>query len=261
MLVNVGLKRFVSASGLGGARRTSTFSLDAMASLIPGHASGSTVPTYTRATTATVVDFEGRLVTVPSGAARFQGARFVRNIITATSSEDATTWDKDAGTTVTLQGDGSYKVVIPAAIFNGITPASGATISSGTAETIGTMWIKADAPTTVYYLAGNGGGVTQAILAVTTTWQRFSTVLKAGGGVANMTNTIETEGRAGNPSLGVTTLYIGGSGHGAQLEQVTGQSNQNPSEYVSVGVLSAPYHGAGIDGAKWFATENGNTVI
>ena len=44
------------------------------------------------------------------------------------------------------------------------------------------------------------------------------------------------------------------------LENVTGQSNQNPSEYVSVGVLSAPYHGAGVDGVKYFSTLNANTV-
>ena len=43
-------------------------------------------------------------------------------------------------------------------------------------------------------------------------------------------------------------------------EDVTSQSNQNPSEYVSTGVLSAPYHGAGVDRAKYFTTNNGNTV-
>jgi len=41
-----------------------------------------------------------------------------------------------------------------------------------------------------------------------------------------------------------------------QLENVTGQSNQNPSEYVSVGVLAAPYHGFGADGAKYFDYQN-----
>ena len=46
-----------------------------------------------------------------------------------------------------------------------------------------------------------------------------------------------------------------------QVEDVTGQTNQNPSEYVSTGVKpSAPYHGANVDGVKYFATQNGNTV-
>jgi hypothetical protein len=38
-------------------------------------------------------------------------------------------------------------------------------------------------------------------------------------------------------------------------EDVTGQSNQNPSEYVSCGVLAAPYYGAGVDGVQYFNYE------
>ncbi len=45
-----------------------------------------------------------------------------------------------------------------------------------------------------------------------------------------------------------------------QFENVTGQTNQNPGEYVSVGVLSSPFHGVGVDGVKYFLTLNGNTV-
>jgi hypothetical protein len=45
-----------------------------------------------------------------------------------------------------------------------------------------------------------------------------------------------------------------------QFEDVTGQSIQTPGEYVSVGVLSSPFHGAMVDGVKYFATTNGNTV-
>ena len=46
-----------------------------------------------------------------------------------------------------------------------------------------------------------------------------------------------------------------------QTENVTGQANQNPSEYVSVGVLSTPWHGANVDGVRYFNTLNGNTVV
>lgn len=45
-----------------------------------------------------------------------------------------------------------------------------------------------------------------------------------------------------------------------QIESVAGQANQEPSEYVSAGVLTEPWHGAGVDGVKYFATENGNTL-
>jgi hypothetical protein len=44
------------------------------------------------------------------------------------------------------------------------------------------------------------------------------------------------------------------------FENITGQTNTNPSEPISVGVLSAPFHGAGVDGFKYFSTLNGNTV-
>ena len=47
-----------------------------------------------------------------------------------------------------------------------------------------------------------------------------------------------------------------------QLENATGRTDTTtPSEYVSVGVLSSPYHGANVDGIKYFATENGNSVV
>jgi hypothetical protein len=46
-----------------------------------------------------------------------------------------------------------------------------------------------------------------------------------------------------------------------QVEDVTNQSNTAPGEYVSVGVLGSPFHGAGIDGVKFFDTTNGNSVV
>lgn len=46
-----------------------------------------------------------------------------------------------------------------------------------------------------------------------------------------------------------------------QCENVTGQSIQTAGEYVSVGALSAPYHGAGVDGVKYFNTDiSGNPI-
>jgi hypothetical protein len=47
-----------------------------------------------------------------------------------------------------------------------------------------------------------------------------------------------------------------------QLEDVTGQSVQTPSEYVSTGVLnSTPYHGANVDGVKYFDTDINGIAI
>jgi hypothetical protein len=50
-----------------------------------------------------------------------------------------------------------------------------------------------------------------------------------------------------------------------QNENVSGQADQTASEYVSVGVLSSPYHGAGTvsgaDGCKWFPTNKDGSAI
>lgn len=50
-----------------------------------------------------------------------------------------------------------------------------------------------------------------------------------------------------------------------QVEIVSGQTDQTASEYVSVGVLSSPYHGAGTvsgaDGCKWFPTNKDGSAI
>jgi hypothetical protein len=46
-----------------------------------------------------------------------------------------------------------------------------------------------------------------------------------------------------------------------QFENVSGQTDKTASEYVSVGVLSAPFHGAGVDGCKYFTTEKSGGAI
>lgn len=46
-----------------------------------------------------------------------------------------------------------------------------------------------------------------------------------------------------------------------QTENVTGQADQTASQYVSVGVLSFPFHGLGADGVKAFTTHKDGTSI
>ena len=65
-------------------------------------------PTFTRATTATVTDFEGLIKTVKSGEARFEGARRVENLIptpsTSLTSGNTKTVTVTAGTYVFSMG-------------------------------------------------------------------------------------------------------------------------------------------------------------
>lgn len=162
-------------------------------------------PTFTRATTATVTDFEGLMKTAKSGEARFEGARRVENLIPTPSNTLAV-----AGTKTITVTAGTYVFSMGAGGSAGVATFSGTSGVNGVLTQHATNRVSAP----LYNLAAGSVIITAS--------------------VADLND--------------------------LQLENVTGQANQNPSEYVSVGVLSAPYHGAGADGVKYFTTQNGNTT-
>ena len=45
------------------------------------------------------------------------------------------------------------------------------------------------------------------------------------------------------------------------MEDVTGQSDTSFGEYVSTNVLSSPFHGAMVDGVKYFDTDINGIAI
>ena len=210
-------------------------------------------PTFTRAdvanNVATFTDFEGIIKTVKSNEARFEGARRVENGVT--NSENLTA---DAGWTITN-----------ATLVQGATdPNGGSTAWTMTANEIGgrflrstniakigdilvsSIWIRRVSGTGVVSIYSNTGGF--YTIPVTSSWQRVSYTFSP----ATWTNyyfgiRLATSGD-------VVEVWH------PQAEISTGQSNQNPSEYVSTNVLSSPFHGAGVDGVKYFKTLNGNTV-
>jgi hypothetical protein len=164
-------------------------------------------PTFARASSATVIDHEDVIRTVPSGAARFDGLRYVRNLFNNTTTTLATS----ASTTAVSVGVGTY-------IFS-MGAGSGTATFSGTA-TGSTGTLNADASNRT---------------AKTITITVAGTIIVTAS-VADLAT--------------------------IQLENSTGRTDTTtPSEYVSVGVESAPYHGAGVDGVRYFATENGNSVL
>lgn len=193
-------------SGVGGIP-PAKFVLGSQSTIIPTSCGGSGTPTFTRATTATVVDFEGRLVTVPSGATREQGARFVSNLCPTPS------------TTISVAGNKTITVSVGTFVFSMGAEATGTSLITFTGTATGSTGT----------LTANAANRTSKTLTITV------------GGTIIATCTVA-------------------AANNIQFEEVTGQSNQNPSEYVSVGVAASPYFGAGIDGAKWFPTQNGNTV-
>lgn len=245
MLVNTGLRRAIGA----GINKGLSFFAPLKTQITLARGTGD--PTFTRATTAYVKDFEGVWRQVPSGAARFEGARVVRNgvgnsetltagagwsVSNVTSVQDATAPDGTltAWTITATAGGGSiYRAQNNAVIGD---------------STLSSMWIRRKTGTgniSMYYGSG-GSNVLPA--QPSATWQRMTDAIRTADAVNNYFGwLLNTNGDA------IEVWH-------PQGEIVSGASNQAPGEYVSVGVLSAPYHGAGVDGIKYFATENGNSV-
>ena len=222
------------------------FELDLITSLIVNSSIGSGTPTFTRATVATQIDFENKYNQALSGEARFQGARRVANYAPATESFAGWTLSGTGSIVANnaIAPDGTLSAATLTAPVNGDGaygyPGSG---TSGQTVVL-SIWIRGAISGNVRLRnAYTGTGLVN--LPVTTSWNRFTIATDAGAlWVVGL----------GDPDP--TTIYL----WHPQDEIVTGQANQNPSEYVSVGVLSAPYHGANVDGIKYFSTLNGNTV-
>ena len=238
-------------SGVAGALSRMSFIAPLKNSLILDRGTGD--PTFTRADgadrRATVVDYEGRVIAVKAGEARFTGARRVENLVASDVSGWATTANNTVGGSVSDPDGGTTAYTITATNANAYR-ASGVVYGVGSA--VHSAWVRrrTGTGTVLFYNGGDGSATTDITSIITGSWQRISAgvIATAGAGTGNCGFRINTSGDA------IDVWH-------PQAENVTGQSNQNPSEYVSVGTLSAPYHGAGVDGVKYFSYENGNTVV
>lgn len=246
------------AAGIAGH----SFAASLKTTVVPEYAAGSKAVTYTRATTATVVDHESIVRPVISGEVRFQGARRVRNFIQG-SSENLTnaSYTKDAGgtgvapTVTAAYADGPVAGMTASRVqFNRGAGTTGSDFSrvfqnTGTSGNVQhVFWAKSNTSSS-YVLSCFANGANQ-LFTVTTSWQRFAFQSPTG----NSYWWIATYGNDASSTTADVLIT------GAQQEGVIGQSNQAPGEYVSVGVLSSPFHGAMVDGVKYFDTTNGNSV-
>lgn len=219
---------------------------------------GSGSPTFTRATTAYVQDFEGVLRPVLSGEARFQGARRVRNRLLNTTGA-AFSAGTGSSPTITSNSstapDGTLTATrVQMALNGGSTTNDRSGIlftipNEGAGTVISSVWLKANSgsPTIQFRSALGVAGIT-----LTNTWQRYAV---PGPITVSESLYIWLRGAQGTSDSADISVW-----HPQVETTTTGQSNQNPSEYVSIGTLSAPYHGANVDGVKYFSTMNGNTV-
>ncbi len=247
------------------------FSLDLQNSIVPEYARGSATPTFTRATTAPVTDWEGIVRTALSGEARFRGARRVHNDITHPETPADASWGVDNG------GTGSIAVKTPAY----------AAAPDGTQTAVRVQWNRGAGTTASDYsratVAGDpfpeySGTAIHSFWAKSTSGGSVVVAVQYTTAYANV-QTITINGtwrRYATSAFAVPPTYTLGFGWGAwgangdqtgdilvwhpQVENITGQSNQAPGEYVSRNVLASPWHGAGVDGIKYFKTLNGNTV-
>jgi hypothetical protein len=213
--------------------------------------------TTSRTTTATVVDFEGLVRTAKINEVRFQGARRVENLLALNSvpSEDVSGAKYTSGWVGTSRS--AQQIVWGAGADQqmGANAASSYSLAAGSKIVMSVLLSVTSGTKTVRfegYAQTLGTDLKSPDITLTTTPQRFSyTFTFPTAGTCNLWFYI---------IQGTTPTAATINCNNFQLENVTVQANQNPSGYVSVGVLSAPYHGAGVDGVKYFATTNGNTV-
>lgn len=236
---------------------------------------GTGTPSFTRATVATVNDHEGKVRNVLSGEARFTGARRERNIVDATMPTES--WNVATAVTtsrwflVATEGSTATGFTDP----NGGTAALQIVFNGGPNNTFAgrvaitrqrifrwTVWIRTTNGTLQTRLSCTdtvawASSTISPTLVLDTTWRRYSLLIDGTGFAAgtNVDFNIGAEGKEGfiQPAGTIQIAF-------PMIQDVTGRANQNPSEYVSVGVLASPFHGAGVDGVKYFEFENGNTV-
>ena len=202
--------------------------------------------TFTRGSARVFEDWEGNYVrTTNTNEATFK-ARRVANLLAADSSEDfsVASWTKFGAATVT----GTNAINFPDN-YGGV---SQAIYVKNTGQVFRWAVTLSGSGTTSVVLYNTATGYTTTAIgskAVTlsATPKRFSVVgtsIYAGGGILAYII------RNGNTATQVTATN-------AMLEEVTGQSNGNPSEYTSTHQY---YGGQTVKGVQYLAYENGNTV-
>lgn len=222
---------------------------------------GLSTPDFTRATAASLLDFESLMKDAISSEIRFSGARRVYNFLSNTTF-DAAPWETGTDTTITpytsdsTDPDGGYnaaKVVYGGGGAAGasrlIANESGITLDDGKFYSF-SIYIRSLSGTIPLRITDNQGAAKN--ITATTSWQRFSLAGSEAAGNAAVIGYIRHQGGYND----AFTCYV----YEPQAEEVTGQTDKNPADYVSNDILPAPYHGAGVDCVKDFNDKNGNTV-
>lgn len=201
------------------------------------------------------LDFESRWIPVKAEELRQVGMRRVENLIT--KSEDLTNaaWSVSTGATktnaTTITFDGTANAELRQLSVGSLTAAIGDKFIVSLYVTLVSGTPSSDAAVQFGFSSTSGGFSADSLADigsdVSGTQKRFSYAA-----TADAAGDLDFIFRCDDSAVFTITKV--------QVEKVTGQTNQNPSEYVSTGVLSSPYHGWNTDGVKYFSYENGNTV-
>ena len=253
-----------------------------ISSIIPRRSVGAV--TYSRASIASFTDHEWVIRQCISGEARFQGARRVQNLYTYSQDISNAVWTAVScvkQSNVTTAPDGTLtadRVQTNAStalteMFQNLDVVAGKTYTYsahvkyhnwryiqlvGNGLTFGLGYININlqtgAITSTTAWAGNFSGT---ITSVWNWWYRVSVTANCISTAAAQHLSIAFINSANDVRI-AHAIWDGTSGYyiwGIQFEDVTGQSIQTPSEYVSTNVLTtAPFHGANVDWVKYFNT-------
>lgn len=214
-------------------------------SLVPPLFGGSSAATFTRATTAQGVDQDGRSYLCAAGVPRQDGYYTVVNLLTA--SEDMTNGAYTDGsgavstaTQTTFDGTANGNVHQDVTIVDDNSGAGGRQFRHSVWIRLVSGTVSSDAALQLFVrgTAIDGAAIQAIGDTVTSTAQRFSVLANtdAAGTV------VSPEVRWDDAGVLEITKW--------QLEEVTGQLNQNPGPYVSTGVGTGSEKNTGADGAS-----------
>lgn len=248
--------------------------------------------TFTRATEASLFNENNKLITVPSNCARFAGARFVRNLLSRSEGFDQTGWTKTNVTPTPgyadhLGGTKARLMTVGTSIANTCTTTSAGAFAVQTgAEYCFSFYIKSgnwdqfcincqitgkDVKQWFSLSGGiaattSSGGWTNlgaSLTSVGNGWYRIQLSIRGDivAGQANIQSVIRAVSTVTSPlnygTVGGATYYVAF----AQGEWIERKANKVASEYVSNGEDASPYHGAGVDGSKYFTTKEDGLPI
>ena len=257
------------------------FTSNLTSSLIPS-ASVWTI-TYSRATPATVTDHEWVIRNVKSGEARFQGARRVENGFPFSQELTNASWQKQE-LNVILSSERVNNIPVYTLTDTAVNNihyirysyshiAGNRYLMSAIVKvwTLSSVQLAPPGGISLEYANFDlsngtitGGNTSQATITPVsgaTGYYRISLYYTSLITGSQVTWLIMID----SPTAPRVQTYIGTGktilATALQIEDITGQSISLPAEYVSTNLLSSPFHGAMVDGVKYFDTDiNGNTI-